>query len=177
MAEINLLPEEERKSEKVDAIKGKITLVSIVVLFLTAISAFVTLAFYTFLINERKENLEVINQAVTKINTYQDVEEILVVVKDKSSNALLVLNSSKDKVKLLSDFAQLIPQDVYFTDVNVTGTEMTLNGLARTSADVAGLVSSMNSSEGKGIVSDVQLGGLVTDNTGIYKFNLTANLK
>jgi len=177
MAEINLIPEEERKSESIENIKGKITLVSIALLVLTAISAFVTLAFFTFLINEREKHINRVEEAVIEVDSYKDVEELLVVAKDKASSALLIQKSSKDKVMLLTEFAQLIPQDVYFTDVSVNSKSISLNGLARTSADVAGLVSSMKSSNGSNIVSNVQLGNLSTDNTGIYQFNMTADLK
>lgn len=177
MTDINLLPEEERKSESLEKIKGKITLVSIAILVLTAISAFVTLAFFTFLSQERAKHLENVQQAVVEVESYKNVEELLAVVKDKSSSALLVTNANKDKVKLLTEFAQLIPQDVYFTDVNVSANDMTLNGLARTSADVAGLVSSLKSSKGAGIVTEVSLNGLSTDSSGVYKFSLQTTLK
>lgn len=177
MADINLLPEEERRSDKVENIKGRVTLVSIVILVLTAISAFVTLAFYTFLTNERTKLLVDVKVAVLEVESYKEVEELLVVIKDKSSSALLITDNNQDKVNLLTEFAQLIPQDVYFKDVNISESDMVLNGLARTSADVAGLVSSLKSSAGSGIVTDVQLSGLSTDSTGVYKFSLSTKLK
>jgi Tfp pilus assembly protein PilN len=174
---LDLIPEEDRKSEDFDKIKSKVTIVAVVILVLTAISAFVTLAFFGYYVSKRQELVERVESAVADVNTYKSAEELLVVAKDKASAAISITTTSGNKVNFLNTFVTLIPQDVFFSDLKLSDADITLTGRARTSADVAGLISSLMSSEGAKLVTDVNINSLSSDATGEYAFGLTAKLK
>jgi len=176
MAEINLIPQEAKKSEEFEKLKGKLTVVSIIILVLTAVGSIVTLAFFAYLVSQRDSLFSRVEEASTTVNSYKESEELIVVAKDKTSIASNILETRLDQVKIFTTLAQIIPKNVYFTDIKITSKDTQINGKAGTSADIAGLVSALTSSEGSSIVSNVSIGSLVSDETGAYTFALSATV-
>ena len=177
MAEINLIPQEARKSEEFEKLKGKLTVISIVILIITAVGSIVTLAFFAYLVSQRDSLITRVQEASTTVNSYKESEELIVVAKDKTSIASKILDGRLDQVKIFTTLAQIIPKNVYFTDIKITSKDTQINGRAGTSADIAGLISALTSSEGANIVSNVSINSLVSDETGAYTFALSATVK
>lgn len=176
MADINLIPQEAKKSEEFEKLRAKITIASVAILILTAIAAFVTLAFFAFYISEREKLLARVEDASAAVNSYKSVEELLVVVKDKATTAEKIKSAVLSRVDVIKTLAQLMPQNVYFTDVKIASDATKLSGRAKSSADVAGLISAFLSQEGQRIISNVTIDSLASDETGTYTFSVSAKL-
>lgn len=176
MPDINLIPEEAKKSEEFENLRSKISLASTVFLILTAIVAFVTLAFFAFFINKREQLIAKVEDVSATVNNYKTIEELIVVAKDKASVADNIPNSRLNKVTFYRTLTEIIPQNVYFTDIKINPKGSTMNGKARSSADVAGLISSLLSTKGSQIISDVSINSLVSNESGAYTFGLSLTL-
>ncbi len=177
MTDINLIPQETRKSEDLEKLKGKLTVVSIIVLVLTAVGAIVTLAFFAYLISQRENLISRVEQASATVNNYKENEELLVVTKDKSATATKILGSRLSYVNVFTTLAQIIPKNVYFSDIKIGNRDTQISGKAKSSADIAGLVSALLSTDGAKIISNVSINSLVSDETGSYTFALSATVK
>ncbi|OGD85904.1 hypothetical protein A2164_02965 [Candidatus Curtissbacteria bacterium RBG_13_35_7] len=176
MADINFIPEAEKSTDSINNIKGKLTVVSIVILILAAIAAFVTLSFFAYYISQRDKLVSRVEDASEVVNNYKEVEELLVVTKDKAISATQIRKSRLDSVNVLTTLAEIIPKDIYFSSVKIGVEGITFTGKGRTSADVAGLVSALKSGEGTKILSEVSINSLVRDSNGGYSFGLTGKL-
>ncbi len=177
MADINLIPQETAKSEDFDKLRSKLTVISIIILVLTAVGAIVTLAFFAYLVSQRENLISRVEQASATVNSYKENEELLVVAKDKSSTAAKIISSRLDQVNIFTTLAQIIPKNVYFSDIKITAHDTQISGKAKSSADIAGLISSLLSSEGAKVISGVSVNSLSSDETGQYTFGLTATVK
>lgn len=175
MADINLLPTEERSARNFEVAQGKVTLVSTIFLVLTAIFTLGTLGFFITLTSQRNQLLAQIEDASSRINSLKSTEELVVVTKGKVSTGSKILSSRVDFPKFFDKFANLVPEGVYFSDVRFTGARVSLVGKARTSADVAGLVSALVG-QGSEIVTGVAVDSLSSDESGVYAFSMTAQL-
>ncbi len=176
MADINLLPVEEKSAESFENIRKKVLWGSIGFLVFTAISAMVVLGFYSTLAGKRANLVANIQESSGQIDQLKPKEELIVVVKQKASNAEKILTARRDLVNTFNQFAQLVPQGVYFTDIRFSGGKVALSGKARSSADIAGLVSQLVSANGAGIYSNVSVDTLSSEENGAYTFALTMNL-
>lgn len=176
MADINLLPTEERSAESFENIRHKVLWGSIGFLVFTAISALVILGFYSTLASKRATLVSQIESKSSEINSLKPTEELIVVVKEKASNADKILNARKNLADVFGSFSQLVPQGVYFSDIKISGGKVVLSGKARTSADIAGLISSMTSAKGAEIVNNVTVDSLSSDDGGAYAFVVTLQL-
>ena len=174
MADINLLPVDERKSENVEKLRKNLSVFSTIVLFAVAVFALGTLIFFTRLISERKEVIARIESASNTISSYENSEALLVVTKGKASKATQILNSRTDHVKFFETFSRIVPTDVYFTDIKFTSGKVTFTGKARTSADLAGLVASLANPPGTELVSKVSIDSLNADENRVYSFGISA---
>src|SRR3972149_5321650 len=174
MPDINLVPQEEKATESFESLKKRLSIGSAVLLVLTAVFTLGVLVFFTTQVSKRTDFLAQVEENVQTINSYRQQEELLVVVKDKVGLAEQVLGQRAEYHQTFADFAKLVPQGVYFTDIKFAQGKIILNGRAKTSAEVAGLVSSLLSAEGSKIVSNVSIETLVADETGTYIFSMQA---
>jgi len=177
MTDINLVPEESKKTESLDNLKDKLTIVSVAVLALTAIGAVVTLAFFGYFSNQREVNVSRVNEAAGIIDDFKSTEELLVVTKDKASTAESLVNSRVKYVDFFATVVEILPQRVSFNSMNVGKEQVTFSGKAGSSADIAGLVSALTSEKGQEIVSNVDVGSLSSDESKEYNFSVVAELK
>ncbi len=176
MPDINLLPVEDKGSEAAEGIRKKLTLFSALVLVLVAAFGVVTLVMFTRYASGRAKIENEIESSTAEINSLKDTEALVVVTKDKASVAEKVLSGRSDQVNVFSQFAQLVPQNVYFTDIKFTGAKATFSGKAKTSADIAGFISSLASDSGSKIISNVNIDSLSSDQDGVYTFSISSQL-
>ena len=174
MPDINLVPQEAKSSERFESLKKRFSIGSEILLALTLIFTLGVLVFFTSQVSKRTEYLAQVEESAQTINSYRQQEELLVVVKDKVGLAEQVLGQRAEYHQTFADFAKLVPQGVYFTDIKFAQGKIILNGKAKTSAEVPGLVSSLLSAEGSKIVSNVSIDTLVADETGTYIFSMQA---
>jgi len=176
MADINLLPVEEKAQESFLQLQKKLSLASAVVLGVVAVFTVVTLLFFTSFSKQRAGLIADIEKSTSKINDLKAREELFVVVKAKAQSADSILAGRVDHVKILEEFSKLVPQGVYFTDMKFGQSKINFSGKGRSSADVAGLVSSLLSTEGSKLVSGISVDSLSSDETGVYVFAMSAQL-
>jgi len=174
--DINLLPFEEKAQESFANLQKRLSLVSVIVLVVTAIFTLVTLVFFTSLASSRSKLIEDAQRSFSTINSYKANEELIVVVKNKVSAADKILNERANYSNVFNTLTSIIPQGTYFTDFKVASEKVSITGRAKSSADVAGLVSSLVSDRGKEIISNLSVESLSSDDKGIYAFVLSAQL-
>ncbi len=176
MPDINLLPVEEKGAEKTEGIRKKLSIFSAFILVLVAAFGVVTLVMYTSLASGRQRIESRIDSSTSEINALKDTEAMIVVTKDKASVAEKIISGRSDQVNVFNKFAQLVPQNVYFSDIKFTGLKATFSGKAKTSADVAGFISSLASDVGSKIISNVNIDSLSSDQEGVYTFSISGQL-
>ena len=176
MADINLIPQEEKASERVEAIQKRLQFFSVVFLIICAIAAVVTLGLFATFSSQRAELVAQVTDSSAKIDSLKSQEELLVVIKDKTSVAQTLISSRTDLADFFKKLASLLPQGVYFSDIRITEAKITFSGKAKSSADVAGLAASLTSSEGAKIVSGVSIDSLSSNESGSYSFVASAKL-
>ena len=174
MPDINLVPQEEKVTERFESLKKRLSIGSAVLLILTAVFTLGVLAFFTTQVSRRTQLFAQVEDNAQVINSYKSTEELLVVAKDKSAVAQKVLEQRTDYYQTFNGFAKLVPQGIYFTDIKFAAGKIVMNGKAKTSAEVAGLVSSLLTPEGSKIVSNVTIDTLTADETGTYTFSIAA---
>ena len=160
MEEISLLPAEDKKAESFGLLQKRVTAFAVVLLVITAALTLGTLAFFTKLANDRLKLESRVRASSLEINNLKSTEELLVVTKKKISAAIGVLSGRTDYPTILTTLVGLIPQQVNFSDLKISQGSMVFSGKAKSSADVAGLVSSLVSAEGAKIVSSVTVESL-----------------
>ena len=176
MSEINLVPEEAKKTEDFDKVRSKIVIASVALLALTAIVAIVTLAFFGYFVSIRKDLISRVEEASATVNKYKSTEELLVVTKDKAAIANDLIDSRVDFLIFYGTLVEIIPQRVSFNNISVGLDAVTFKGKAASSAEVAVLVSALLSEKGSAIVSNVLVNSLVADQTREYTFDISAEL-
>lgn len=176
MAEINLLPVEERAEEQFLLLSKRLSIVSVVILVFTAIFTLTTLAFYTSLVSKRSELITQVEESSGKIEELKASEELIVVVQEKASAADKILLTRINYGVILDSLSQLIPQDVYLSDIKFSSDKAMFSGKARSYADVAGLASSLLSEKGTKIFSGISIDSLSSDESGEFAFAITAEL-
>ena len=174
MSDINLVPQEEKATEHFESLKKRLSAASVVLLVLTAVLTLGVLVFFTTQVSKRTQLLSQVEESAQAINNYKSQEELLVVVKDKVGPAEQILGQRVEYHQTFADLAKLVPVGVYFTDIKFVQGKISMNGKAKTSADVAGLVSSLLSAEGSKIISNVTIDTLAADETGSYTFSMQA---
>jgi|SRR3989344_2493139 len=176
MADINLLPTEERTAERIDLARKKLLVVSVVVLVLTAISTLATLGFFTSLASARTTMIKNVEDSTAQISNLKATEELITVVKEKASAANKIILSRGNVSEIFDQLKQLIPQGVYFTDLRISTGKIVISGKAKSSAEMAGFVSALSSQVGDQVVSNVAIDALSSDETGAYTFVISAQL-
>ncbi len=176
MVDINLVPEEQKRTEDFGKLRNKFMFVSVAILVVTAIAAVTTLAFFGYFVSQRQELIARVEDASAEVDNYKVAEELIAVSKDKVQAAAQIINTRINKVNFYTKLAEILPQNVFFTDIKIAQTDVDFNGRAKSSADVAGLISSLLSAKGAGIVSGVSINTLSSDESGEYTFAMKARL-
>ncbi len=176
MAEINLLPQEERANERMALLSRRLQVFSIGFLIVVAILTIFTLVLFTSFSSKKSELDTQIEVFSTQVVSLKAQEELIVVVRDKASTAQQLVSSRTDFAHFFNELATLVPQGVYFTDVRVAGGKAIISGKGKTSADVAGLVSQLVASRGSELVSDVAVDTLSSSEGGVFAFVISAKL-
>ena len=174
MPDINLVPQEEKTTERFESLKKRLSVGSAALLILTAVFTLGVLVFFTTQVSKRTQLFAKVEDNAQVINSYKSTEELLVVAKDKSAVAEKVLAQRTDYYQTFNGFAKLVPQGIYFTDIKFPAGKIVMNGKAKSSAEVAGLISSLITPEGSKIVSNVTIDTLTADETGTYTFSIAA---
>ncbi len=170
MADINLLPAQERETVKAESLRKRLQLSSVIALVVAAVLTIATLAIFMFFASQNSNLVAQVEQGSARVNQLKAQEELLVVVKDKASTGSTLLSQREDFPVFFEKLAALVPQDLNFTDMKASEGELIISGKARTSADVAGFVNSLVSARGAEIISNVSIDSLSSDDTGVYTF-------
>ncbi len=177
MADINLIPAEEKTSDALASVQQKLTIASLVMLVAVAVFTVVTLVMFT-----QTKALETslnsrISKATTDVSANKLSEWLLSTVSKKTESANKVLGSRLLYTDVLTKTAELMPQGVYFSDFKISGTKVSTSAKARTSADVANLVSSfVTTDEGKKLFSSLSIDSLASDDKGNYAFSVSMEI-
>jgi Tfp pilus assembly protein PilN len=139
-------------------------------LVVTAVLTIVTLVLFLSFASKNKSLEEEIANDSLRVNQLKSREELLLVIKDKLSVALILLGTRQNYPSFFEELSTLVPRDLYFTDMKVTGDEIIISGKARTSSDIAGFANALLSLEGASIISNVGIDSLSSDETGVYTF-------
>ena len=176
MADINLVPLEEKAQERIEMMQKRLQLASIGILIVSAVLTLMTLLIFTTSVSRKNDLIAQVEENSSKINQYRLQEELLVVLKDKAAAADSLLLLRVDFNNLFRKMASIIPQGVYFTDMKVADLKVTISGKAKTSADVAGLVSALTSASGAEIINGVSVDSLSSNEFGIYAFVISGKV-
>lgn len=177
MADINLLPTDEKSSDNLGAIQKKLTFGSILILAIVAIFTVVTLVMFTQAKSQETQFKNRLEKAASDVGANQLAEELLTVVNKKADSANKIIDGRIIYTDVVTKIAELMPTDVYFNDLKISDTKLSTTAKAKTSADVANLVSSfVTSEEGKKLFSSVNIDSLATDEKGNYSFSVSMQL-
>lgn len=174
MADINLLPVEEKASESLSSLQKKVSMLSVFVLAVVAVFTVLVLVMFTAVKSEERKLKSRVELAASEVNSNQLAEELLTVVDKKAESANKVIASRLLYTEILRKTAELMPLGVSFSDLKISGSKMSANATAATSADVANLVSSfVTSEEGKKLFSSMSIDSLATDEENRYSFSVS----
>lgn len=176
MANINLLPTEEKSAANFGFVQKKFLVGSVAVIVITGLVTFGILGFFSIEASKRKDLNSQVELSVSEINSYKPVEELLVIIHDKVSDGQKIIDGRVDVNQVFTNLSKLIPREVYFSDVKFAGDKIAFTGKAKTSADAAGLFSSLVSTEASKIFSDVNMESLSSDEKGNYAFTLSLKI-
>lgn len=176
MANINLLPIEERSAANFGFVQKKFLIGSVLIIVVTGLVTFGILGFFSIEASKRKDLNSRVELSVSEINNYKPVEELLVIIHDKAADGQKIIDGRVDVNEVFTNLSELIPQEVYFSDIKFAGDKIALTGKAKTSADAAGLVSSLVSAQASKIFSDVNMESLSSDEKGNYAFSLSMKI-
>jgi len=174
MTDINLLPSEDKVSEKLSSFQKKLTAFSVVVLGVVAVFTIATLVMFTAAKAQESKLNERVGVAAGEVSAEQLTEELLTVVDKKTESATKVIASRMLYTEVLKKTAELMPLGVAFSNLKIDGATMSASATAATSADVANLVSSfVTTDEGEKLFSSMSIDSLATDAEGKYTFSVT----
>ena len=176
MADINLLPQEERVHEQFQLLQKRLSIASISLLAITAILTLLTLVIYTSSVSNRDKLVSQIEASSKRIEALKVSEELIVIVKEKAQAGDKILSNRTNHSAIFEKLAVLIPTGVYFTDIKFTSEKAAISGKASSSANVAGLIASLLSTDGAKIFSSVTMDSLSSDESGVFTFSMTAQL-
>lgn len=176
MENINLLPTEEKSAETFGSVQRRFLFGAIAFIILTGSVTFGILGFFSIEASKRTDLNSRVEASAAQIGSYKSIEELLVVIHDKVGDGQKILDGRVDVDEVFSNLAELIPQGVYFSDIKFSGSKVNLTGKAKTSADAAGLVASLVSSQASKVFTDVNMESLSSDDKGNYSFSLSMKL-
>jgi len=143
MADINLLPSEEKTAERIDLARRKLLFVSIAVLVFTAILTLATLVFFTRLVSVRKDMFAKVEESTAQISDLKTTEELITVVKQKASTAHKIISARSNISYVFDQLKQLTPQEVYFSDLRISSGKIVISGKAKSSKDMNWLIKNL----------------------------------
>lgn len=177
MADINLLPSEEKTSDSLNSLQKKLTIVSVAVLAVVAVFTVVTLILFSTAKSKETQLNADIQKATEKVVAGKITEDLLTVVSKKATSANKAILGRLIYTDVITKTAELMPPDVYFNDLKITGSKLSTSAKAKTSADVANLVSSfVTSEEGKKLFSSISIDSLATDAENNYAFSVSMQI-
>lgn len=174
MADINLLPVEDKSVENLTDLQKKATFASFAILLITAIATVATLVMFTIYAGERNKINAQISENTGKIEGLKQVEGLLAFTVKKAVAAQKARDLRFNYTNFFDGFSALIPQGVFFNDIKISGTKLTLSGKAQSSADIAGFVSSIVSENGQKVLVGANIDTLNSDTKGVYTFTMSA---
>lgn len=174
MADINLLPSEEKTSDSLNSLQKKLTIFSVLVLAVVAVFTVITLVLFTTAKARENQLKADIEKSASEVAANKTSEELLTVVSKKAQSANKAISGRLIYTDILTKTAELMPKDVYFSDLKISGSKLSTSAKAKTSADVANLVSSfVTSEEGKKLFSSISIDSLATDADNNYAFSVS----
>ena len=176
MADINLLPKEEKANERYYALVHRLQIASIGILATVAILTIVTLVLYSSFSSRRSDLISELEDLSGQVNRFKGQEELIVVIKDKVKAAEQLLGAQIEYHNFFNNLAQIIPQGIFFTDFRVSSGRTVISARAKTSGDVASFVSVLTSARGTELIADVSIDTLSSDETGVFAFVISAKI-
>lgn len=174
MTDINLLPSEDKVSEKLSSLQKKLTVFSIVVLGAVSVFTITTLVMLTAAKDKEKELKARVRVATDEVTSQQLTEELLTVVDKKVETASKARASRIIYTNVLRRTAELMPTGVFFSDLRIDGLKLSSGSTAKSSSDVANLVSSfVTTDEGKKLFTSMSVDSLATTVDGEYAFSVS----
>lgn len=170
MADINLLPQEEKANERYYALVHRLQIASVAVLAIVAVLTVATLILFTTFSRARSNLVAQLEDLSATVNSFKSQEELIVVVKDKVGSAEKLAILRLEYHNFFNKLAQLVPQEIFFTDLRISSGKVVISGRARTSGDMGGFVAILTSAKGTELVSDVSVDTLSSDETGVFSF-------
>lgn len=170
MADINLLPAEELSEESFDNVRRKLLLGSIIGLVVAGVLTTGLLIYHFSLSATRSKLISQVQENSQGIESLKASEELIVVTKGKVEEADKTLKDRLNIADFLREFAALVPQNLYFSDVKIADGKLSAVGKAKTSNEVASFISGLVSARGASIVSDVNVDSLSSNEEGSYNF-------
>lgn len=177
MADINLLPEEERSTESFENLRRKLLIGSVGALVVAGVLTLLLLVYYTVISSKKAALISKVEASTQKIESLKANEELIVVTKGKVSEAAKILNARTDLYDFFNKFSQLVPQNMYFSDFKIADGKLTASGKAANSSAMASFVSGLVSSTGQRLISNVNVNSLSSDEAGAYDFVINMKLK
>src|SRR3989344_491564 len=166
MADINLLPEEERSAESFENIRRKLLVGSVGALVVIGVLTLILLIYYTVISSKKAALISKVEASTQTIESLKANEELIVVTKGKVSDAAKILNSRTDLSDFFNQFSRLVPQNMYFSDFKIADGKLTASGKAANSGAMASFISGLVSSNGQQIISNVNVDSLSSDEAG-----------
>ncbi len=176
MADINLLPEEERSAESFENIRKKLLVGSIGTLIITGILTLGVLFYFTSLSSQKDKLIKRVESSGSKIESLKAQEELIVVTKEKAVDASKILTARINMADFFDKFSKLLPQNLYFSDMRIVGGKLTASGRAKTSGDMASFIAALVSSRGTQLVNNITVDSLSSDDAGAYAFVINMQL-
>lgn len=177
MSDINLLPEEERSAESFENLRRKLLVGSVGALVVTGVLTLLLLIYYTVISSKKASLITKVEASTQTIESLKANEELIVVTKGKVSDAEKILASRTDLYDFFSEFSQLVPQNMYFSDFKIGEGKLTASGKAANSSAMASFIAGLVSSTGQELVSGVNVDSLSSDEAGAYNFVVNMKLK
>lgn len=176
MADINLLPEEERSAATFENARSKLLIGSIGALVVTGLLTLGVLFYFAMLSSQKGKLITRVETSGAQIESLKAQEELIVVTKGKVTDAAKILGARVNMADFLTNFSNLMPQNLYFSDMRIAGGKISASGRARSSADMANFISALVSSRGTKLVSAVTVDSLSSDDAGAYAFVINMQL-
>lgn len=175
---INLLPQLSADEQKVLKKKRLLELVSVVSLVGAILLVLVVFGYWAVLNNEIGLVRQKIAQAEAEVNQLADRESLLRGYKQKIEFLATVVGKRPPFYSSLSEFYNLLPAGVSFSEVTLQEEQIVVSGVAVSSLELGDFIDRLRETPtlaGKEIAK-VTLTSLVKEKDGYYKFSLKLTL-
>lgn len=178
MAEINLLPEEERAKIVREVVKKKFNFFNIGALILITAATIVVFGYWGLVSRTNSKLNQDITQREATISNFAEVETLARLLKNKAAGLVSIFSAQADFGKMLETVATFVPSGVVLSDLTVSEAgKLTLSGEAISSAEFSSLLNAfVDPNLGGRLVSAVSVESLSRDEAGIYKFSISSTL-